>query len=71
MSRMGSASAEIRRMPVGESGPSPALGAPVLGAQAPVLGAPVLGVLSALRGLLPRGGLARGSVVAEIGRAHV
>lgn len=45
-------------MPVGESGASAVLGSSA------ALGAPVLGVLPALRGLLPRGGLARGSVVA-------
>jgi hypothetical protein len=45
-------------MPVGESGSSAVLGSST------ALGAPVLGVLPALRGLLPRGGLARGSVVA-------
>jgi hypothetical protein len=57
MGRMGSAPAEIRRMPVGV----PELpGTP---------GAGTLPVLPALRELLPRGGLARGSVlaVAEFG----
>src|SRR5580704_17704682 len=58
MSRMGSAPAEIRRMPVGESGASAALGSSA------ALGTPVFRVLPALRGLLPRDGLARGSVVA-------
>ncbi len=66
MGRMGSVLAEIKRMPVGESGPSAALGAPGLrGAKE----SGTLPVLPALRELLPRGGLARGSVlaVAEFG----
>jgi hypothetical protein len=55
MGGMGSAPAEIRRIPAGQPGSSAAFRAPVL---------PGLPVLSALRELLPRGGLARGSVLA-------
>jgi hypothetical protein len=62
LERMGNAPAEIRRMSSGQPGPSAALRAP---APEVALRAPaVLPVLPALRELLPRGGLARGSVVA-------
>src|SRR5271165_6796038 len=77
MGRMGRAPAEIRRMPVEEPGPSAVLGASGLrGVSVPELPGvsgsgtlPVLPVLPVLRELLPRGGLARGSVlaVAEFG----
>jgi hypothetical protein len=56
---MGSAPAEIRRIPAGHPALSTAVGIP---AACPDRG--VLPVLPALRELLPRGGLARGSVVA-------
>src|SRR5271166_4282657 len=69
MGRMGRAPAEIRRMPVEEPGPSAVLGASGLrGVSVPELpgvsGSGTLPVLPALRELLPRGGLARGSVLA-------
>jgi hypothetical protein len=56
---MGSAPVEIGRMSAGQPGLSTAVGIP---AARPDRG--VLPVLPALRELLPRGGLARGSVVA-------
>ena len=60
---MGSSPAEIRRIPASQPGASAVFRAPPSGLPA-VSGTGTLPVLPALRDLLPRGGLARGSVLA-------
>jgi hypothetical protein len=60
---MGSSPAEIRRIPTSQPAASAVFRAPASGLPA-VSGTGTLPVLPALRDLLPRGGLARGSVLA-------